>query len=265
MRHESLEKRDLLAVTVSIDYSYDSHGFFDSVERRDSLQSALDSVVSQLSDTLQSISPRKRNNWRAHFIDPSTGSDTFVLNQKIESNQLVVYAGGRDLGSSLGEGGPGGYTASGNGKWIKRVETRGEGQPAPWGGSLAFNTDIPWHFGETTSGLTMSRFDFRSVAVHEMTHLLGFGASAVFDAQVVDGMFAGQNAASEFGGPVPLSPSWGHWSPNLVDSAMDSRLSSGKREPLSRLDRAALVDIGWEIDLSSQPLSSSVRTPRAAA
>jgi len=250
---ENLEHRNMLAVNILIDYSYDRNNFFDTQEKRDTLQLAANDLASHLEDSLQSINPQRRNNWRQWFVDPATGDEVFVLNPKVASNQLVVYAGGRDLGASLGEGGPGGFTASGDKKWIKRVSTRGEGQDTPWGGSVSFNIDKPWNFA---GNLTTSKFDFYSVALHELTHILGFGASAVFDEQVIDNLFAGPESVADYGEPVPLTPSWGHW--DVPDTVMDKRLKSGTRETLTRLDLAALKDIGWEVTLPS------LRTPRAA-
>src|SRR5690606_8940405 len=83
------------------------------------------------------------------------------------------------------------------------VATRGEtGADAtdfgPWGGAITFDAAInidsesfDWHFGETTAGLDDTKYDFLSVAVHELAHLLGFGTAESWQNLLVPGAVSG--------------------------------------------------------------------------
>jgi hypothetical protein len=66
-----------------------------------------------------------------------------------------------------------------------------------------------------------------------------------------------------YGGPVPLSPNDDHWEngtasktfSGLVNQevAFDPSLTNGTRKHLTLLDAAALIDLGWEIELPQLP------------
>ena len=262
---ESLESRQLLALTVTIDYTYDTNNFFDTTAKRDLLQLAADEIAGQMADDLTAISPSGSNSWSAQFFNPATGSVSSVSNLNVAADEIIIYAGGRSLGGSLGQGGPGGYSASGSGAWLNTLATRGEtgaglSSPTdfgPWGGAVTFDTGTTWHFGETTSGLSSGEYDFYSVALHEVAHLFGFGTSDSFDTHVNgSNEFTGANALDEYDGTgnIPLTSSSGHWASGTTDdgqeTAMDPSIASGIRKDMTRLDLGGLADIGWEIDLS---------------
>ncbi|MBI3466203.1 MAG: hypothetical protein HY000_24580 [Planctomycetes bacterium] len=105
---EALERRELLLVRASIDYSFDTNNFFNTPEKRDLMQSAADTVVGRFADDLGAIVPGSGNTWTAMFWAPGSGLVAGVPNRTIAANEVVFYAGGRDLGTeALGEGGPG--------------------------------------------------------------------------------------------------------------------------------------------------------------
>src|SRR5262245_18612944 len=62
-----LESRRMMAVTIAIDYSYDSHQFFDTQAKKDLLQLAADSIAKNFNDNLAAIVPTGRNSWSASF------------------------------------------------------------------------------------------------------------------------------------------------------------------------------------------------------
>ncbi|MDA0590820.1 MAG: calcium-binding protein [Planctomycetota bacterium] len=264
---QTLETRILPAVIVQFDYSLDSNGFFDDSARRTVFEDAVGEVAGRLDDRLLEIVPNKisaGDTWTATYTDPSTGSDTSTTDLIIGENVIVVFAGARQLGSTLGVGGPGGFTASGETQeWLDTVAGRGqdgaltgsgnETDFSLWGGSLAFDIDANWHFGDSIIGLDPDENDFYSVAQHEFAHLIGFGTAASWDNLVSSGEFTGSTAAAEhdFSGNPPLDSDNEHWQDGLIDdsneTALDPTLSDGTRKTLTALDYAALADIGWNV------------------
>lgn len=249
---------------VRIDYSLEDPDtpFFDTQDKKDLLELAANMVVSRLGDQLKAITPGGGNSWSVTLIHPTTGVPNFeISNPSVAANELVIYVGGRALGSSLGVGGPGGSSATCvTAEFCSDVSTRGQAGAAaepptdlgPWGGSLSFNTATNWHFGETTTGLDNDESDFLSVAIHEVTHLLGFGASLAWNGLAAGGFFTGASAAAANGGSnVPLGTGDGHWEDgttyNGQEAAMDPSLTDGTRKLVTPLDLAALDDIGWEL------------------
>ncbi len=263
---ERLEVRVLPAITVTIDYTYDTGDFFEASGRRQILEAAVNDVASQLNDTLSEIVPHKDasfDTWTALFTNPGTGASQTIDDLIVGENEIIVYVGGRQLGSStLGIGGYGGAsTISGTQNWLDRVIGRGnlgallstETDFAPWGGSLAFDSDTNWFFGLTTAGMSNSQSDFYSVAVHEFTHLLGFGTSPAWDNLVSGDSFSGPKSIAEYDGDgnPPVSNDQGHWDDGVTDggreTAMDPSLLQGTRKTMTALDYAALDDIGWSV------------------
>src|SRR5688500_2194260 len=236
-RPETLEPRTLLAVapapspavdpaptiSVAIDYSLDTNHFFDTQLKRDLLRQAADSVVAWFKDSLLAIDPGGGDSWEAVFDHPGTGARHTVRNPTIPANQVLLYAGGRDMSDALGRGGPGGFNATGSSGWLDRVARRGEAAGTanppdfgPWGGAITSDTSpgSPWHFGATADGLA-GKNDFLSVASHEVAHLMGFGTSAAWNQFVSGGAFAGPAALTQYdvttASSIPLDSDTSHW------------------------------------------------------
>ena len=105
--------------------------------------------------------------------------------------------------------------------------------------------------------------DLWEVMVHEMTHVLGFGVRWVnmdlLD-QESDPHFTGARALAAFndaggtdypGAKVPTQPGQGHWRESVFGSElMTPSLLVNRREPLSAITLAALMDMGYHVDLS---------------
>ena len=248
---EWLEGREVPALTIQIDYSRDAAGFFNDPTRRAILQQAANDLGSQLGSSLAALSATAGESWSETFIDPSTGAQVSVANPTVAANTIVVYVGGRDLsGTEAGDGGSGGYSASGPQSWLSLVGRRGAGGVGPWGGSLAFDTSgTNWYFGSSAAGIGSNQVDFYSVAVHELGHVLGIGTSTQWFGQVSGGTFRGSNAVAAYGGAVPVYGDSAHWGNNVAvggqRASMDPALPSGMRVNFTSLDFAALRDIGW--------------------
>lgn len=261
-----LASQPVSAINIQFDYSFDSNGFFNTQAKRDVLSTAGSFFSNLIVDDLTAITSGGTNHFDAVFSNPGTGSSQTVNDFSVAADTLIVYAGGRALGgSTLGVGGPGGFSVSGAGSFVDNAVSRGEGGDtqgssatdfAPWGGSISFNTASSWYFDPdvSTAGDVVDN-DFYSVALHEIGHLLGFGTSDSWNNLVFGSNFTGAAANSVFGGDVPLNGDLSHWATgtmSLVDgtsqeAAMDASILTGTRKVFTDLDVAALQDIGWEV------------------
>ena len=253
-------------VRIQFDYTYDASGFFAEAahpERRDALEFASE-FVCRIVDDLLAIAPSGDNTWDARFYRPDTGDWCGVPNPTVSADALVVYVGARDMGGSLGEGGPGGYSVGGSSAWVDVVVGRGEAGAlaapywdfGPWGGSMSFHSapDSPWYFGLDSAGLDHGQSDFVSVATHELAHALGIGTSDSWDRYAGGADFTGPVATAAYGGHAPLDSDHAHWDQDTAstwnglaqEAAMTPALTVGTRKMLTDLDVAALTDVGWE-------------------
>jgi hypothetical protein len=255
-------------VQIQLDYSLDTNGFFGDSARRDVMQAVADYFEPHLTDDLEAIVPGGSNSWSAGLFHPATGVWHYEDDITIPADTMVIYVGGRDLGgSTLGQAGPGGYSASGRQSFLTTVGTRGEGTTSgssamdfgPWGGSAAFDTETSWYFDVDPSTNEMfSGYDFYSVAIHEMGHILGFGTADSWDNQVASGnpnTFTGPMSVATYGGDVPLHEE-SHWEVGTAstiggggyfETAMDPNIANSQRKLFTDLDWAALDDIGWDV------------------
>ena len=112
-----------------------------------------------------------------------------------------------------------------------------------------------WHFDLATPVAT-GKNDFYSVALHEMTHALGFGTSDTWDALRNGDNWLGPEAVALNGNTgVNLLTGGSHiasskMSPRLSDGVMqevvmDPSLTIGTRKYLTQLDVAFLHDLGY--------------------
>jgi hypothetical protein len=262
---EPLETRALMSLTVQVDYTYDTGNFFDTPDKKTVLQAALDEAVSHYADHLGAITPGGGNTWKAILDQPTSGGTVQVSNLNVAADTLIVYVGAKSM-SALGLGGPGGFNSTGTTDWNNTVATRGQvntrGSDArdfgPYGGSISFDTDPAggWYFGLDPAGID-GMSDFYSVALHEMTHLLGFGTADSWTSRVSGSLFTGPAAVGEYDGSgnVPLSGEHAHWISGTTDdgqeTAMDPELTTGERKLLTALDLAAMDDVGWELPLTA--------------
>jgi len=257
-------------ITIEFDTTY-SGGFFTTYPEAMPVLEYAAETLCRFSDDLADIpAPTGTNTWTAYFQRPDTGTQAELTNMVVPADTVKVFVGGRDFGS-LGMGGPGGMWASGTGAWIDRVCYRGEAgaklaNPTDignWGGALTFDTypSRDWYFDLDPAGLNLGYYDFLSVAMHELGHLLGFGAIGAggtkfsWQTYTSGSTFVGPASVAEHGAPVPLDGIGAHWAddtPGNVngvphEAAMTPFLTNGQRKLLTDLDFAGLDDVGWDL------------------
>ncbi|MDA1055188.1 MAG: dockerin type I domain-containing protein [Planctomycetota bacterium] len=256
-----------------VDYSFDTNNFFDTQVKKDLLQLAVDTILSQLGDDLAEIMPSGQNTWMAEFADPGTGDSQTITDLQVAADEIVIFAGGRDLGGSLGIGGTGGFSVSCvDPLFCDTVSTRGESGVTeansldfgPWGGSISFDASADFHFSDSTDDLGSQQADFLSAAMHEVAHVLGFGTSRSWTTFVSGSVFSGPAAQAAYGDQgVPLAgtSNGGHWANGTQsdgqEAAMDPSLTTGTRKLFTTLDFAALDDVGWDLLLPTATVAGS--------
>ncbi len=253
------------AISILFDYTYDSSGFFTggNASRQTLLTQAASEFTSRIQDHLTAITSSGSNSFDIAFYNPSNASVVTLNNYSVTDNAVIVYVGAQNLGAStLGQGGPGGYSISGSSAFVDG-QARGQAgalnTPAtdfgPWGGSISFNSaQSNWYFGSANPTPGSGLYDFYSVAVHELGHVLGFGTAESFGNLVMGSNFTGASSSGLYGGPVPLADS-AHWQDGLTSTAggvpqevaMDPAIGPGTRKHFTELDFAALRDTGWQI------------------
>ncbi len=266
------------AFDISFDYTYDANGFFNDTSKA-VLESAASYFESVIKDDLLAIDSNKDeggiNNFTATFFNPSDpyGDNITRSNFDVAADTVTIFVGGAQLGSNtLGLGGYGGYSVSGTSAFINNAITRGETTDtsgvqgatatdfAPWGGSISFNSGADWYFDPdpSTDEDFSGYYDFYSVALHELGHVLGIGTADSWDNKINgSNQFTGTNAVTAYGGNVPLSTNGGHWQKDTgstlpgtsttQEAAMDPDIAAGQRKRFTTLDNAGLEDIGWQV------------------
>ncbi len=263
-------------IRLKFDYSLDTNNFFNST-RRAALDEAGRSVAQYFTDDLTAISPSGPNTWAAYVCHPSRGASNQLCGvlenvssrvRSVAANEIVVFAGARDIiGDVRGTGSSGAYSASGTQAWLNTVAGRGQSgalsnpqtDVGVWGGSVSFdNSGTDWYFGKDIAGIGQGQVDFRTVAAHELMHVLSFGLqlpdkTSPWERLTPGSRFNGSNAASAYvgSGAPPVDAAKSHWSQSIKDQGqltlMRAEISTGERQILTRLDLAAMDDLGWQV------------------
>ena len=231
------------AVTITLDYAYDTGFFGPGTQARSALVAATDFYSEILNDTLAAIqtpppsfsSPRGTINWSWSLdVNHPAGLGTLSFpNGVVAADQFIVYPGSKNYsGNTLAVGSAGGAGVFSSGpprsrftsaelsqidsisnSLVSTVKRRGEESGfATWGGSISFDSDTNWHFNHSTPPAA-GKVDLYTVAIHELAHTFGFGVSPEWSALVpVNGStFNGLTSMQLYGGPVPLSAGNSHW------------------------------------------------------
>jgi hypothetical protein len=257
------------AIDITFDYSFDTSNFFADSARRALLDSAAYAFESRLSDNLTAITSGSGGTFNANFFNPADayGASVGLSNFSVAAGEVRIYVGGGDLGSgTLGLGGGGGWSASGTRAFLDNAGSRGQAGAltatktdlGPWGGAVSFNSSSNWYFDSNTSTTeSFSGFDFYSVAVHEIAHVLGMGTSNSWQSHVAGATFIGTASGTQ-----SLSAGLGHWASGTMsdvngitqETAMSPSISDGERKYMTTLDYAGMKDIGWQVTAGVSPV-----------
>ncbi|HEX7010323.1 MAG TPA: hypothetical protein VF184_10085 [Phycisphaeraceae bacterium] len=125
-----------------------------------------------------------------------------------------------------------------------------------------------WHF-DHTAPVASGKYDFYSVALHEILHAIGFGTSQTWNDLAIGDDWLGSNVIAMRGTGESLVATSGHiadgiLSTNIVNGtaqevAMDPNLTIGQRKYLTLLDLAFLADIGWDVAVP-EPAAAGLMT-----
>ena len=273
---ELLEDRTVPAVQVVFNYDFDTSGFFADAGRRAVLQQAADAITLQFNDQLSAITPGGGNSWTASFTNPATGGEGTFNNLSVGQNQVVIFAGARNLGGPLGIGGysAGGRNSQGSSAFLNAIQTRGQGDIfsrnatdfASWGGSIAFDNTTNWSFATSAAGVGSNQSAFYSTALHELGHVFGIGTAQSFENKIRNNQFFGSNVVAANGGAaVPVTGDHGHWAQSVMSDGrqaiMTPSSTTGTFQTFTSVDTAAFADIGWQIGGTPPPGSAPGSAP----
>ena len=239
------------------------------------------------------------------YNNPTTNNLETLDNTALAANEIRIFVGSQILGTNgggsdtLGEGGPGGLSFAatgfvGTGSFQDAVDdaaandthgrndgplisliagsfTSGETVSFDFGasiGSLVFDEDTDWHFDHTTP-VASGKFDFYSVALHEMLHAIGIGTSESWNMLADGDDWLGSEVIASNGTGVGIIEGDGaHFAEGLTstsiingvsqEAAMDPNIRIGFRKALTQVDVAALRDLGFSTILPVIPLLGDV-------
>jgi hypothetical protein len=254
-------------IDIVFDYSYDTGYFKNNALRMSLLDSAASVFESRITDTLGTISSSGNNHFNINFQSPSTGNTTTLNDYSVAADKIVIYIGAANLGSNiLGEGGPGGFGASGSNNFLTSIKRGQSGYLSssgtdtdfgPWGGSISFNSSFSnWYFDSTlATSNDISGYDFYSVALHEIAHVLGMGTADSWNDQIVGTCTTGSCSLDGYALNYANGDK-GHWKSGAMSTingagsfevAMDPSLLNNTRKNFTDQDWAGMAYIGWQV------------------
>ncbi len=255
-------------INIVFDYTFDTNNFFSLQARKDVLEAAALAFETRLTDNLTAITSGGANTFNVNFFNPANvpGPDLTLNSFSVAANEVRVYVGGSSLGSgALGVGGPGGFSSSGFSALQTARNQAGATGPTgsrtdfgPWGGSIGFDSVTSWYFDPDTSTVESfaGLYDFYSVAVHELGHVLGIGTADSWQNRITGVTFNGTAAGTQ-----TVTGDGGHWATGTVSTvgvnaqaaAMTPSIGTNSRKYFTTLDYAGLTDIGWQVSAVPEP------------
>jgi Ca2+-binding RTX toxin-like protein len=238
---------------IVFDYRFDTNGLF-TPERRNTLEAAADIWESYIQDDF----PDLLAGYDVTIKNPQTGTDVNLILPAIDD--ILIFVGFQS--PPFGEGGgntlaQGGYSGQSTGTLFRnRIEASNF---EPWVGNLSFDPSPnggvinDWFFDQTpttSTDIPTGKWDFLSVAIHELGHALGIGTAPISDQQGNGGFLSGFNARLVNNGqPIPLEADLGHFQEGIFNNLtlMDPIFNNNQRVLPSVYDLAWLADLGYQI------------------
>ena len=269
-------------IDIVFDYSYDTSNYFSgNATRMSLLESAASVFESRLTDNLGAITSTDDNVFKPQFFDPSSANAAtpVVLDHvDIAANVIRIYVGAANLGTgtlgTLGVGGSGGsgYSTSGSTSgqtaFLNSISRGQSGYTpfensdtdtdfAPWGGSISFNSSFgSWYFDNdlATTENFGSNYDFYSVAIHEIAHVLGYGTADSWTQHIV----SCPTGNCIIGKPLADTAHWASGALSTINGlsfevAMDPSLLNNTRKNFTDQDWNGLSKIGWQVAAVPEP------------
>src|SRR5262245_60708831 len=88
LKLELLEGREVPAILIQVDYSFDTGFFLNNPEARATLERAASELGNSVSANFAAITPAGGNTWAASFFNPGTGAQTSLSNMTIGANTI---------------------------------------------------------------------------------------------------------------------------------------------------------------------------------
>ncbi|MFK7998561.1 MAG: hypothetical protein AB8H86_03150 [Polyangiales bacterium] len=240
-------------IGIAFDYRFDDSGFFTDPARRAALEAAASAWSEILVDEFEDIPAGTTIRTR----DPENpGESAMNLTSEEAIDDVLIFVGCASFSGGIAQSSnPAAIGSVTDIALSNRLRERYAGARfQPWTGWISFHCDEPWFYDatpQTDEDIPDNQNDFYSTAMHEIAHVLGFGTSDAFAALVEEGAFAGPQAMSVFGGPVPMTADGVHFQSSVLSDGqltlLDESRTIGTRTPPTRLDQAAMSDIGYTL------------------
>lgn len=287
----ALAAGNVSALTITVDYQYDTNNFFNTQVKRDALEAAADRysriiTTELIATTLVDDSVDQR----IGFTHPGTGAgfqisaaasqasdalagfdvaDEYRGPWNLGAGEWVLYAGGRALGSA-GVGGTstglnfGSVFSNPDSAQNRGFRASGSRDNLPvWGGAISFDSAATaWHFDHTTAA-PLGDVDFYSIALHEIGHALGLSSTSWLEwsTQQNGAVFEGANAVAAYNadngaaltGLNGVSAADGHWEDGTYDAQIFAPASP---------NYTGTVGAGALQDLLMEPIANFSTTTR---
>jgi hypothetical protein len=275
------------ALTIKVDYRYDTMGFFENKAARDALEAAAErwSRIVDQELTAVNIQDDSVNDRRFRFFHPATGEeyhvsaaagpgsdfladvnhpsnvpvDEYVNGFTLEKDEWILYVGARDLELSDALGGAIAASfnvttaASDPNSFINRGFNTGYYALGTLGGVVSFNLNSNWGFNRYDPG-SDGAIDFYSTALHEIGHCFGFSAKKTSEWKLLvqENRFVGTNALAAYRadtGEVTSSLAF----KSVIDNHWQDDTYSSKIFPLGKPEYTGTVGKGALQDLLMDP------------